>query len=383
MTARLPTNRIVDVTLTRLDRFATTRGFGVPLILSTDATGAVDATDRTKVYGSLEEVADDYADTTEPYKAAAAIFAQNPRPRQIKIGFVNAGVLTTPTPSPTITAELDAVYAYDNEWYWLTFTEEFRDLDIVDDIFAWVETKPKLCVVASNAVGTQNPADTATVAARNKNLWERSAVFYHPTASAYPDMALVARASRFDFDLPNDAYTMKFKRLNGIPLMNVASAGVQGATGFVPAVGLSAAAGHFANVYVDIGGLPMVVEGTMLNGRFIDEQHFSDWLIARTEENVLSTLANQRTKVPYTDAGIQILVGAVETTLRRAVIAGAIAEDVDPVTGDLLPPYRITTERVLDVPASQRSQRIAPAIDAEFRLSGAVHYASVRLLARV
>lgn len=381
--ARLPVSRIVDVTLTRLDRFASTRGFGIPLIVTTDATGVVDATTRTKVYGSIEEVAEDYADTTEPYKAAAAMFSQNPRPRQIKIGYAGSGVLTTPTPSPTITAELDAIYAYDNEWYWLTFTEEFRDLALVDDIFAWVETKPKLCVVCSNDVLTQDPADTTSVAARNKNLWERSAVFYHPTASVYPDMALVARASRFDFDLPNDAYTMKFKRLNGIPVMNVASAGVQGATGFVPATGLSAAAGHFANVYVDIGGLPMVVEGTMLNGRFIDEQHFSDWLIARTEENVLSTLANQRTKVPYTDAGMQILVGAVETTLRRAVIAGAIAEDVDPVTGDLLPPYRITTERVLDVPASQRAQRIAPAIDADYRLSGAVHYASVRLLARV
>lgn len=380
---RLPYNRVVDVTLTRLDRFASTRGFGVPLILSTDATGAVDATTRTKVYGSLEEVADDYADTTEPYKAAAAMFAQNPRPRQVKIGFVDAGVLTTPTPSPTITAELDAVYAFDNEWYWITFTEEFRDLSLVDDIFAWVETKPKLCVVASNDVETQSPSDTTSVAARNKSLWERSAVFYHPTATIYPDMALVARASRFDFDRPNNAYTMKFKRLNGIPVMNVASAGVQGATGFVPAIGLQAASGHFANVYIQIGQLPMVVEGTMLNGRFIDEQHFSDWLIARTKENVLSTLANQPTKIPYTEAGMAIPQGAVAATLERARISGAIAEDVDPDTNDLLPAYRIRTERVLDVPASQRAQRIAPAIDADFRLSGAAHYASVRLLARV
>lgn len=384
MAARLPISRVVDVQLTRLDRFAATRGFGVPLIITTDDSGPLSASVRTKVYGSLLEVADDFDDTTEPYKAAAVMFAQRPAPRQIKIGYVDDGVFDE-EPSPTITAELNAIYAFDVDWYWLTATSEFRDTDIVDEIMDWAEdqTRNKHFHIASNDANTQNPADTTSVAARNKNRVTRSGVFYHPDATRYPDMALVARASRFDFDAANDAYTMKFKRLNLIPVMNVASAGVQGATGFVPAIGLQAAAGHFANVYVDIGGLPMVVEGSMLDGRFIDELHFSDWLVARMEENVLSTLANQRTKIPYTDDGMQILVGAVESTLRRAVISGAIAADVDPDTNELLPPYRISTERVLSVPAAQRNQRIAPRIDVDFRLAGAVHYASVSIVARV
>lgn len=380
--ARLPYNRVVDVSLTQLDRFATRRGFGVPLILTTDATGVVDSTTRTKVYGSVEEVAEDYASTTEPYKAAAAMFSQNPRPRQIKIGYAGSGVLTTPTPSPTITAELDAIYAYDNEWYFLTFTEEFRDLALVDDIFAWVETKPKLCIVDSNDANTENPADTTSVAARNKNLWSRSAVFYHPTAAEYPSCAAAAVASRFDFDQRDSAYTLKFKDLAGITAANKASAAVQGATGFVPNTGLSAAAGHFANMLVNIGGLDMVVEGSTLDGGFIDEVHFADWLIARTEEEVLSTLANQPGRVPYTDAGMQILVGAVEGVLRRAVIAGAIGTVIDPNTGAVLPEYELRTERIADVPATQRRQRIAPPIDASFRYAGAVHYASVRFLMR-
>jgi hypothetical protein len=374
----LPANRVVDVTLTRLDRFATRRGFGVPLILTSDvdSSSPVDASTRTKVYGSMEEVASDWSDTSEAYAAAQAMFAQNPRPLQVKIGFVDPGTLAT-TPSPTITAELDAVYDYDRGWYWLTLTSEFRDLDLLDDVMDWVETKPILFIMDSNDVGTEDPANTTAVAPRNKNRVTRTAIFYGREADEYPAAALIAVASRFNFDQRDSAYTAKFKRLNIITLANITSAIDQAATGFIPAIGLDATAGHFANVYVNQGGLGMVKEGTMLDGGFIDEVHFSDWLIARTEEELLSTLANSQ-RVPYTNKGIQQLVAAVEGVLNRAFIAGAVAEIDDPETGDILPAYEINVERVEDVPASQRRQRIAPVIDARFRYAGAVHYAACR-----
>ena len=63
--ARLPISRVVDVSLTRQDRFATRRGFGVPLLITTSTvSGQVDATVRTKLYGSIEEVAADWNSTT-------------------------------------------------------------------------------------------------------------------------------------------------------------------------------------------------------------------------------------------------------------------------------------------------------------------------------
>jgi len=375
----LPANRVVDVTLTKLDRFATRRGFGVPLILTSDVAtdSPVDDTTRTKVYGSMDEVADDWSDTSEAYRAAQAMFAQNPRPLQVKVGFVDPGVLDTPTPSPTITAELDAVYNYDRGWYWLTFTNEFRDLALLDDVMDWVETKPVLFIMDSNDLLTESPSDTTSVAARNKGRVTRTAIFYGREADEYPAAALIAVASRFNFDQRDSAYTAKFKRLNIITLANITSAVDQAATGFIPAIGLDATAGHFANVYVNQGGLGMVKEGTMLDGGFIDELHFSDWLIARTEEELISTLA-QSQRIPYTNPGIQQLVAAVEGVLNRAFIAGAIAEVDDPETGDISPAYEINVERVEDIPASQRRQRIAPVIDARFRYAGAVHYAACR-----
>ena len=79
--AKLPYSRVVNVTLSRAEAFPARRGFGVALLLSTvSVVGKLDATNRTKVYGSIEEVAVDHATSTEVYKAAEAAFSQNPRP---------------------------------------------------------------------------------------------------------------------------------------------------------------------------------------------------------------------------------------------------------------------------------------------------------------
>lgn len=95
---RLPYSRVVNVNVSRNDRFPSRRGFGTQLILTTLAVaGQVDATRRTKLYATLAEVAVDYPSTTEAYKAAETAFSQNPRPLRVKVGYLNN--------TPTLTAE--------------------------------------------------------------------------------------------------------------------------------------------------------------------------------------------------------------------------------------------------------------------------------------
>ena len=87
--ARLPYSRVVNVTLTRADAFPSRRGFGVPLLLTEVAiAGVLDATHRTKVYGSMDEVDADFDGDDDAYLALEEAFGQNPRPLQIKVGFV-------------------------------------------------------------------------------------------------------------------------------------------------------------------------------------------------------------------------------------------------------------------------------------------------------
>lgn len=377
--ARLPYSRVVNVTLTRNDNFPSRRGFGVALFIQPVAVaGEVDASNRTKVYGSIEEVAVDFATDSDAYKAATAAFSQNPRPLQIKIGFYPAlDGADDDAKKVQLTAALDAIYEADNQWYWLCTDSALRDVAYADAIVEWTEAKNRLALLDSNDANMKTVSDDTNIAARHKGTVERTAVFYHDDADEFPAFALAASLGTRDFDEADSAYTAKFKKLAGVSAVNIGSAAVQAVTGFTPAIGQSVAAGHCANTYVDIGGQNFAVEGSTLTPNvFIDEIHASDWIIARTEEEMLGILLNND-RVPMTDKGMETLASAVRTVMRQAYRAGLVAEDLNPVTGEYEPAVRITVPSVFDIPESQRKSRIAPEIPVTFRYAGAVHYTTV------
>src|SRR5437868_7856076 len=124
-------------------------------------SGEVDASHRTKVYGSLIEVGEDFASGSEAYLAAAAEFGQPVRPRQIKIGYRN--------PANPITDELNAIYNADPDWYWLGFTHDVRDNADARAASDWAETKSVLAGFDSNDTDTESaaaipdPSSTVTI----------------------------------------------------------------------------------------------------------------------------------------------------------------------------------------------------------------------------
>lgn len=475
MAVRLPYSRVVEVSLTRQDRFAAATGFSVSLVVGTmTIPGTLDATIRTMVFGSLDECAVYFPAGTAVYGAVAAMFQQNPRPRQVKVGYRD--------PSKDIAAEMDAIYAYDSDFYWLGHTVELRDTADQRKLADWAEAHPVLMgsetgdadteipaalpdasatvtitlaspgvitwtghsLVAGDIVqlttsgqlpagltagvpyyvvnpatntfslaqtaggspiatsGTQSGTHTATKLLyggsfaeyiESKN-YDRTFAFYSPPATEFPALAALAYCSGRDLDRGNlraaqagdinsgNAYTLKFKKLIGVTALSKVSAVVQAITGFVPGLGVQKAAGHACNAYVNIGGLDMVVEGTVGSGAFIDEIHAGDWIVARTREELLSTMANAP-RVPYTNPGAAELTNAVDRVMRRGIAAGVIAGDIlEDEQGNFVPEYTISIDRVENIPVSQRRNRIAPDIRVDFRYSGAFHYASSSLIMR-
>lgn len=372
--AKLPYSRVVNVTLTRNDAFPSRRGFGVPLLLTNvEVAGILDATNRTKVYGTMDEVAVDHAAGTEVYEALEAAFSQNPRPMQIKVGYVLVDVDPT---AAELKTQLDAILAYDADWYWIGIVAAMRDQAYLDGLVEWVEAKNKFALIDSNDATTENPAVATSIAGRHKGTVERTAVFYHTDDTEYPGFALAALLGTRNFDQAESAYTAKFKRLLGVTPVDLGSAAVQAITGFTPALGQSETAGHMANTYIDIGGRDFVVEGSTLTPNvFIDEVHATDWIIARTEEETLGILLNND-RIPYTDAGMETLASGARTVMRMADRAGLIANDLD-AEGNYSPAVEFTIPSVFDVPESQRKARIAPEIAITFRYAGAVHYTTI------
>lgn len=371
----LPYNRVVYVTLTRNDAFPDRRGFGTPIMLTTDeVAGIVDASNRTKLYASIEEVTTDWAAGTDVYEAALVLFSQNPKPRQFKVGhIIDDGTMT----DVELKTQLDVLYDADPDWYQIVIDKSLRDTAALDGLIEWVEAKNKFALVDSNDAGTENSANTTSVAARNKGSFERTAVVYHTDEDQWPAIAMAGYMSTRDFDDADSAYTAKFKELRSVDPVNLNSAALSAITGFTPGLGQSSAVGHMANTYINIGGRNFTVEGSTLKANvFIDEIHATDWIIARTEEELLAVLLNNA-RVRFDDSGMQLLASAARTVMQQAHRAGLVADDLNPETGEYEPSITYTVPSVFDVPASQRVNRIAPAIKVQFRYAGAVHYSTI------
>ncbi len=389
MPQALPYSRVIDVSVTRQDRYPSTTGFRTPILFTgTPNAGIVDATTRTKLYSTIDEVAADFASNTPAYIAAEKFFAGDPRPIQLKIGYLDIDG------TPAIASEIASLNAFDSEWYWAFCTTEFTDqATLQQGLATWFETQNKMVGLDSADIDTQTaaPATGSSIAKWAKDAaLERCPVFYHTSGSELLAARAWAYTSGRDLDRANyeaakrgridsgQAYTLKFKELRGATAVNLDSAKVQAITGFVPGTGLTSNAGNYANTYVNIGGLNMLVEGSTPRGSFIDEVHAIDWLRARMQESVLATLANEP-RIPMTDVGTGFLIqSGVVPPLNRAVAAGILAVDFDEA-GRLLPAYEISVDKVANIPGAQRRQRIAPDIKVVARLAGALHYVSVSI----
>lgn len=377
--AKIPYSRVVNVSLSRNDSFPTRRGFGTQLILThTAVSGVVDATKRTKLYASLQEVEADYPASTSTYKAAATAFSQNPRPVRLKVGYVAtpAGADDAAKKAAFITS-LNSLVDYDQSWYMATITADMRDQPYLSGLVEWIESQPKIAMIDSNDVNLKDPADTTNIAARHKGTVERTAVFYHEDVDAYLAASMAAYMSTRVFDDADSAYTLKFKKAPTVDAVNIGSSALTAVTGFVEGIGQSETAGHLANTLIDIGDQNFLVEGSVLSQNvFIDEIHATDWIVARTEEEALALFLNNA-RIPFTDQGLQQIASVPRMIMAQAVRAGIVAKDLDPATGNYEPAFEITVPSVFDVPESQRKARIAPAIQVRFRYAGAIHYTTI------
>ncbi|RIY00213.1 DUF3383 family protein [Aureimonas flava] len=381
----VPISRFVNVNVSRSDRFATVEGFGVALLFQSKAvTGQLDATHRTKVYGSMDEVAVDFVGTDAFYKAAEQAFSQRPSPTQVKAGFVSLTAYTAASgdlaKKAAFKLELDAIEDADGGWYWSDVEAPLRDTAAAQALIEWTQARRKFASITSNDVKLEDGTDTTNIAARNKlSSFDRTRIFYHTDPEQYPGFANAAKLGTFNFDQEGAGYTAKFKAVEGLAPIDKRSSVVQAITGFVPALGRDPAAGHLADTYVDTKGVALVVEGgTLDKDVFIDETHATDWLAARMEEETFNALlANKR--VPMDNPrGMAILAAAAEAVMVRADRAGIVARYTDD-NGEIQPAFTVTPGDVTTISAAQRKQRIAPATQVTFRYAGAVHYATVNI----
>lgn len=320
----------VEVVVTRETAAVTQAGFGKPLILATSQDH------EYKEYADLEAVAVDFAEGTEEYKLANAIFAQTPRPPVVAIfGVVYDSAVDETT---VLTTALNNLVDTNSDWYFLLCPEQ-GDEEITA-LSGWVDAQEKLYFASSNSLSLPPLLES-----------DRTALLYHTTPGTYPAAAWVGRCAP---ENPG-SITWKFKTLSGILAADV------GVTE------INQLHDDGANTYIRKMGILQTSEGIMTSGEYIDIMRSLDWLTARMREAV-SRLLMTSPKVPYDNRGISMVVGEVSAVMKQGVENDVIAQDDD--ENGL---WSISAPNREDVPVNDRANRLLPDIKWEATIAGAVH----------
>lgn len=335
-------SEIVNITITKETKGVSRVGFGTPMIVGPNATFF----GRLQYYTDLVSLAADLTNgTSDPeYKAAAAIFAQNPRVVRLAIGREDAG-------DADMTATLNAINLENPDWYGFMIVDRTEATQLL--AAAWAET-----VVKVFAVSDSIKASTLRTALEAAS-YERTIYIYHglvATVDQYADAALLGKI------LPLDpgTYTASYKTLSGITVDNLTT------------TESTAIRDENGNTYEEIGGRNITRDGKVSSGDYLDLIIFVDWLQARMAESVYTVLVNNP-KVAYEDRGIESIANAMETPLKTGQNRGAITplkfaeEDGRQIGG-----YNITTPALETIPDADKQNGLLQDVEFTAWYSGAI-----------
>jgi hypothetical protein len=282
-----------------------------------------------KEYSDLSGVAEDYDETMAEYNMAQAMFSQTPSPQIIAIYSRKTGISIKETLS-------DVKDGHDG--FYAIFIPE-RDLDSMAEAGEWANTEKKFFF---GCTSIDNLNDI------NRN-YDREAYIIHDNPEDknkqdYPECAWAGQ------NLPKDpgSITWKWKNLNGqvVPEYSISQ--------------LNKIREKKCQAINEIGGIPVVNEGTTTSGRYIDVIRGMDWIKARIEEG-LYNLFMSNDKVALDNVGI----------------AKATTEEELKKSDDKEFMYRVTVPLREEIPEDARKERKLPNVKFIYYLAGAIHKVEV------
>lgn len=372
----LPNSRLVAVNLSAPPPLIGRVGFGgIAILTATAKAGKVDAANRTRLYSDINEVAADWDAADDFYRAAKSAFDGKFQPTLVKAAFYDETAATT---AETMASELDAITAYDDDWFWAIPGATMRANDgLLDGLVDWIEARAKLALIDSNDSLMTDPADATNVAARHKGNVRNTVVIYSPHAGEEQAAGLAAYMASRNFDFRESGFSALAKNIAGAKLAKLPSADVTAITGMIVGQGQSITAGHCANVLIDQAGYRTLVHGSTLTPNLsIAQVYFEHWMRARLIEGI-TRLSAESDIVPYSNEGFTMLGNRARETFEAGVRAGLIADAEDPETGEYLERYIVTDPRLEDSTGAMRQAGIAPVMRCAFRFLRSVQFISI------
>lgn len=291
------------------------RGFGTILILDNKKDiefKYVDSEDLKGLDGAVLNIAN-------------RLFMQKPQPQKVAI-FGKAGA---------IDAAFNAALEANNDFFFVVSTD--NTTDSIKKLAELAQVHNKIYGVTVNTI-----ADTKKLyELKNDNTF----VMYHDDAKAY-----AAEAMTVIMSYKVGGKTAKFKTIQGVRAAKIST------------TELNELHEHKMFTYVEKLGVLQTTEGKVLSGEYIDIVLGEYWIRFKMEE-ALQRLALVNDKIPYTNTGIGMIVGACEAILNRAIEQGIVEKGQ----------YRVDYKLREDVPSNDVALRKYDYVMWTAMLQGAIH----------
>ncbi len=335
-------NDYISINISRTTTAVATTGFGVAMFVD-EITEFSDS--RTRTYTSVAGVLEDFADTTNTYKAAVKYFGQERVPTQLIVG---RKVPTTETWVEAITA----CSAENDNWYVLTAAT--RDATEQEAIADYIETLYKWYYTASADTDAQSVATTDDIGSVIKtNAYDRTKVMWSGEADTdFPELGHIGLCITYT---PGQVDWM-YKTIAGVTPDSFSSTvkTVLGTKGYI--------------TYETLGGVNVTLMANDLSGlEYIDTINIVDYLHARMQEGVYALLVNQP-KVPYTPSG---------ATSIQAILLGVLSDQVTIGGLAATPAPTVYVPNPRNLSQADRTGRILSGVTFEATLAGSIRYVKV------
>lgn len=291
------------------------RGFGTILILDNKKDidfKYVDSEDLKGLNGAVLDIAN-------------RLFMQKPQPQKVAV-FGKAG---------TIDAAFNAALEANNDFFFVVSTD--NTTESIKKLAELVQVHNKIYGVTVNTI-----ADTKKLyELKNDNTF----IMYHDDPKAY-----AAEAMTVIMSYKVGGKTAKFKTIQGVRSAKIST------------TELNELHEHKMYTYIEKLGALQTTEGKVLSGEYIDIVLGEYWIRFKMEE-ALQRLALVNDKIPYTNTGIGMIVGACEAILNRAVEQGIVEKGQ----------YKVDYKLREDVPSNDVSLRKYDYVMWTAMLQGAIH----------
>ena len=336
------------------------------------------APDTYRTYFTLVALSEDFADTTETYKAAQRWLGGTPATRQIQVwGAATADA----TRAATLNKARNITW-----WYWTMWTAPV--LAIKADALAiaqWCEDNTSMFIdnqTGASVVEIRDPSDVDDIATQLTTAGFRHVFTAAHATDAYSGSALAKHFAAVNYSADNSTITGEFKKSPGVTAENLTG------TAYI-AMQSDKKKAVFYTVVDNQGSTD---SGRWINttthstyGEFIDDVVNLDACINYLTTSLYNSLGKQITKLIQTPTGQAVLIGAARVTMRQFVSNGYLGPrnytDPDDGIEKYTAGFEILTkpEEILDLSDADRNAHKAAALRIRLFRAGSIHVVDVDL----